>query len=393
VSARIVHVSTVDVTPRFNLLGQLRGLRDRGFDVSVLCATGPWVADLEAEGMHHIPWPHATRAWDPKADLRAFAELVAIFKRERFDLVHTHNPKPGVLGRVAARLAGVPCVLNTVHGLYATPEDRLRRRLPVLTAEWVSARFSDLELYQSEEDGAWARRLGIARRGHWAHLGNGIDLSAFSLDVAREERARGLRAALGIAEDDVVVGTVGRMGREKGCRELFEAARRVRALQPSVRFVVVGERDEDKADAISAEEVREAGDDVIFTGWRKDIPDLLALMDVFVLPSWREGLPRAAIEAAATGLPLVLTDIRGCREVVRDGCEGFLVPPRDTDALVTAILRLGTDEDRRVEMGKAARARAEERFDERRVVRTVVEASASLLRDSGCLRPGEVGVA
>ena len=125
---RIVHVATVDLTLRFLLLPQLVALRDAGFDVATISAPGPWVADIEAEGIRHIPWHHATRAWDPREDILAFRELLSIFRRERFDLVHTHNPKPGVMGRVAARLCGVPHVANTVHGFYATPEDRLSKR-------------------------------------------------------------------------------------------------------------------------------------------------------------------------------------------------------------------------------------------------------------------------
>ncbi|MGH2595280.1 MAG: GNAT family N-acetyltransferase [Actinomycetota bacterium] len=376
---RVAHVTTVDLSLRFLLLPQLRALRDAGFDVSTISAPGPWVPELQAEGFRHIPWMHATRSWDPREDVLAFRELLAIFRRERFDLVHTHNPKPGVMGRVAARLAGVPCVIDTVHGLYATPDNGLGRRLPVLTAEWVAARFSDLELYQSAEDLAWARRLRVTRPGRSIHLGNGIDLSQFSPDLAGEERVRKLRSELGIAEDELVVGTVGRMVREKGYLELFEAARIIRSSRPNVRFLVVGDRDADKADAVSQDEILAVGGDFVFVGWREDVADLMALMDVFALPSWREGMPRSAIEAAASGVPLVLTDIRGCREVARDGVEGLLVPVRDPRRLAEAILRLLEDPALRRRLGAAARARAESRFDERRVAATVVEATTSLL--------------
>src|SRR6185503_5743754 len=113
---------------------------------------------------------------DPMEDVRAFHELVQILRRERFDLVHTHNPKPGILGRIAARRVGVPCVVNTVHGLYAIPTAPLAKRAAVLSAEWFAARFSDLELYQSEEDMAWALKRRVATPSRTVLLGNGTDL-------------------------------------------------------------------------------------------------------------------------------------------------------------------------------------------------------------------------
>ena len=385
---RVAHVATVDLSLRFLLLAQLRGLRDAGFDVTAISADGPWVPEIQAEGIRHLAWPHATRAWDPEADLRAFAELVRIFRRERFDLVHTHNPKPGVLGRVAARVAGIPRVVNTVHGLYATPEDPIGRRASVLGAEWIAGRCSDLELYQSAEDLAWARRLHLPRAGRSVLLGNGIDLSRFGPRDRDVEPTGELRETLGFDDEDVVVGTVGRMVLEKGYDEFFRAARVVRSQNPRARFLAIGQSDPDKPDAVTAAQIEAAGEDVIFTGWREDVSDLMRAMDVFVLPSWREGLPRAAIEAAASGLPLVLTDIRGCREVATDDVEGFLVPVRDPVALASAILRLVEGPGLRERMGRAARAKAEASFDERRVVQMVVRSTIDLIGSPEPSSPG-----
>jgi len=383
---RVAHVTTVDSTLRFLLLPQLVRLRDEGYEVTTISAKGPWTADLEAEGIRHIPWRHATRSWNPRADLLAFWELRRIFMRERFDLVHTHNPKPAVMGRIAARLAGVSCVVNTVHGLYATPEDRLARRLPVMATERLAARFSDLELYQSEEDLDWARRSGLVRPERSALLGNGVDLSMFDPALFSPEKLDSLRVELGIPAGAIVAGTVARLVAEKGYRELFSAAARIRAAFPHFRLLAVGPGDPEKADSIPETEIARARGTVIFTGQREDIPALLALMDVFVLPSWREGLPRSAIEAAAMGKPLVLTNIRGCREVARDGVEGLLVPPRDPARLAKAIQLLLSDPSLRRRLGTAARERALARFDERRVTDLIVTSYRSLLASKG-LRP------
>jgi glycosyltransferase involved in cell wall biosynthesis/ribosomal protein S18 acetylase RimI-like enzyme len=379
---RVAHVATTDLTLRFLLRGQLRRLRAEGYEVLAVSRPGPWTKDLEAEGIRHIPWPSATRAWAPGADARAFAELVGILRAERPALVHTHNPKPGVLGRAAARLAGVPCVVNTVHGLYALPEDPPAKRFAVLGLERLAAHWSDLELYQSEEDLGWARRWGVVPRDKSALLGNGIDLEAFDPQAVPPSLRGRLRRDLGVPEHALVVGTVGRMVVEKGYRELFAAAAEVRRIMPEVRFLAVGGSDPERAGSISREEVERAGSFIGFAGWRTDVRDLLATMDVFVLASWREGVPRSAIEAAAMGKPMVLTDVRGCREVGAEG-SALLVPPRDPAALASAIVSVLENAELRRRLGRAARARAIERFDERLVEEIVVEAYRRLLRSKG----------
>jgi glycosyltransferase involved in cell wall biosynthesis len=280
-------------------------------------------------------------------------------------------------------LARVPNLVNTVHGFYATPDDPAARRIPVLALERLAARLSDLELYQSEEDLEWVRRMRLVARDRSAYLGNGVDLSVFNPSLYPPGRLRALRRELGIPEDAVVVGTVARLVAEKGYRQLFSAARAVRAVLPDVRVLAIGAADPEKTDALSQAEIEQVRGIVTFTGWRQDIPSLLALMDVFVLASWREGLPRSAIEAAALGKPLILTDIRGCREVARDGVEGLRVPPRDAVALAAAIELLAKDRNLRERMGAAARARALERFDERKVTDLIVTHYRSLLARGG----------
>jgi glycosyltransferase involved in cell wall biosynthesis/ribosomal protein S18 acetylase RimI-like enzyme len=379
-SIRVAHVTTVDLTLKYLLLGQLRRLRDEGFEVTGVSAPGPYVDELAQEGIRHVPWRNATRSWAPWADARAFAELIAILRRERFDIVHTHNPKPGILGRFAASLVGTPYIVNTVHGLYATADDPLLKRFGVLALEGLAARCSDLELFQSEEDLRWATRLHVVDRSRAVLLGNGTDLSRFDPSTVDRSYLKRLRDEFGIAQGELVVGTVGRLVGEKGHREIIEAARQVRAELPHARFIAVGGSDPEKADALSPEEIEAARDDVLFTGWRDDLPELLSLMDVFVLASWREGMPRSAIEAAAMGKPLVLTNVRGCREVARDGVEGFLVPRREPDALAVAILELLRDQRAREKMGAAARIRAVERFDEAVVAERVVSRYSDLLR-------------
>jgi glycosyltransferase involved in cell wall biosynthesis len=380
---RVAHIATIDLTVRVLLLPQLVGLRDAGFDVTAISSWGPMIPEVEAAGIRHIAWRHATRSWNPGSDARAFAELLSILRAERFDIVHTHNAKPGVMGRIGARLLGTRCVVNTVHGFFMTPDDPLPQRFAYFGAEWLAARFSHVELYQGTDDLQRARRARIVGARQGVFLGNGIDLTRFDPAQVSPERRRNIRASLGFGPDDVVVGTVGRLVRDKGYRELFQAARAVRTGRRSVRFLAIGGADPAKADAITAAELDDAAADVRLVGWREDVRDLLAAMDVFVLATWREGVPRSAIEAAAMGKPLVLTDIPGCRQVARNGIEACHVPVRDPEALATAIARLVDDPAMRTRMGAAARARALSDFDERTIVATIVREYRALLGRNG----------
>jgi len=376
---KVAHVTTVDMSLRYLLLPQLRAVIDGGGQAVGISAPGPWVPALEALGIRFRPLPSSTRSFAPAADLRAAYELWRVLRDERPDVLHTHNPKPGLYGRVVARLAGVPIVVNTVHGLYAAPDDRLPKRILVYVLEAIASRFSDAELVQNPEDLALLRSYRIAPNAEL--LGNGIDLTRFDRERLPVSTRAAVRAALGVTDDQIVIGTIGRLVREKGYPELFEAVAR---LDPD-RFVLacVGGDDPEKADALDrglVDAARAGG--VRFLGHRDDVERLLTGFDVFVLASHREGYPRAAMEAASMGLPIVATDIRGCREIVDPGVNGVLVPVEDASALARALEALD-DSDRRSEYGRASRARACERFDERAVVQRVLAAYAAVARRKG----------
>jgi glycosyltransferase involved in cell wall biosynthesis/ribosomal protein S18 acetylase RimI-like enzyme len=377
---RVAHITTVDVTLRFLLIEQLERLQSEGYEVTAVSSPGPWLEDLERLGVRTIEWRNATRAWSPSKDVAALVELVRILRRERFHIVHTHNPKPGLMGRIAARVARVPVVVNTVHGFYATPDDPFTKRASIMALECAASRLSHAELFQSREDLAWAARrwIGTSRTRHY--LGNGIDVRHFSTDRVPEDRSVAVRAALGISPEQLVVGTVGRLVREKGYVEFIEAARSIRSTRDDVIFLAVGPRDPDKPDALTQADIDAASADVKFLGFRDDVRDLLSIMDVFVLPSWREGVPRSAIEAASMSRAMVLTDIRGCREIAGPGSEALFVPPRAPRALTGSIASLLKDPERRARLGAAARAKVVEEFDERLVASRLAAIYRDLIR-------------
>jgi lipopolysaccharide/colanic/teichoic acid biosynthesis glycosyltransferase len=375
-----VHITTVDMSVRHLLLNQLLQLRDAGFDVAAMSAPGPDLEPVEKAGVPHFAIPF-TRRFTPFADLRACWRLWRTCRRERFTIVHTHQAKAALFGQMAARLAGVPIVVNTLHGFYfhdRTP--RLKRRAWILL-ERFQALLSDRILSQNSEDIGTAVEEAICSRDRIEFIGNGIDLTRFNPDRVTADDRRRLRASLGFDEDARVVGFVGRLVREKGILELFEAFRSVRERVPAARLLIVGPVDEAKADAVKPATAAEYGiTDAVFLGYRHDMPELYSAMDVCVLPSHREGFPRSPMEASAMGVACVATDIRGCREVVTPGVNGLLVPVRDARALADAIATIASDPARASRLGAAGRRLAAASFDERHVAVRVADAYRRLLQ-------------
>lgn len=378
---RVAHVTTVDLSLRYLLLNQMLYLQREGYEVTGISAPGPDVPYIEAKGIPHIAVP-MTRSMTPLADAKALADLVRIFRARRFDIVHTHTPKPGLIGQLAARIAGVPMIVNTIHGFYFHERMKPRSRAFFIAMERIAAMQSHAILSQSAEDVETAVRERICRREQIELLGNGIDLSRFHPLAKSDAERAAERERLGIPNAAIVVGFVGRLVEEKGIPELFEAFRAVRGQHPEARLLVVGPTDESKADALRPERAAAYGiaDACVFPGFRTDVEAMYAVMDVFVLPSHREGFPRAVMEASAMGKPVVATNIRGCREAVVHERSGLLVPVKDPPALGAAIERLVRDAELRDRLGKGASDLARERFDEQRIFRTVRDTYERLAR-------------
>jgi glycosyltransferase involved in cell wall biosynthesis len=377
----VVHVCTIDLSLRHLLFHQLQYLSDNGYDVVGVSAPGPDVSWLQAHGLRHEAVA-MTRSFTPGQDLCALQDLTRLFRRLRPTIVHTHNPKPGLLGQLAARAAGVPIVVNTLHGFYFHDRMPKAQRRFYVAMEQVAAACSDFILSQNPEDVQTALKERICREDTIALLGNGIDLQAFRPGRFTAAERSALRASFGFGDEDEVVGFVGRLVREKGIEELCAAFARLHKEHPRARLLLIGPTDTDKADALAESGLRARfglGPEVAFAGMRHDMPQLYDAMDLFVLPSWREGFPRSPMEAAATGKAVIVTDIRGGREVVQDQVTGWLVAVKDEAALWAALRDALADPTTRTRYGQAGWRLAQERFDERVVFARVAETYARLL--------------
>lgn len=389
---RIAHITTVDLSLRYLLLHQLLDLSQAGYQVTGISSPGPNVPVIESVGIRHIPVAMTRRAFTPLADLRALWQLYCVLRRERFTLVNTHTPKAGLLGRWAAKLAGVPVIVHTSHGFVFHEHSPWWWRLFFITLEKIAARCADMIFSVNREDIVTLVREGVCSPEKIRLLGEGgvgIDTTRFDRDRITPAVLARYRAEIGLPAEARVIGFVGRLVREKGVLELFAAAQRIRKQIPNLHLLIIGPVDREKPDAITPDIASRYGIAEIchFLGMRQDLPELYALMDVFVLPSHREGLPVTLMEASAMRVPCVVTDIRGCREVVEHGRNGLRVPLGDSQSLAMAIVQVLTDCEQAREMGEEGRRIALTRFDEQLVFKNVKAQYARLLQAKGFQAP------
>jgi glycosyltransferase involved in cell wall biosynthesis len=366
---KVAHVINVDFAVRIHLRNQLLYLQRQGYDVSAVCSPGAMIRrDGPDEGGIPVKLIKITSAITPLQDAKAVVEMVRYFRANRFDIVHTHSMKGGLLGRLAARLARVPVVIHTLHGFFFYEGMARRERAVWKGLEKLGMALGDYALSQNQEDIRTAIEERICKAEKIGFLGNGIDLEEFNPASVSTEQARARRRELGVGGDEKVVAIAGRLIEEKGYLEFFEAARLIRQKNERVRFWAMGASQPSRQGAISLDAVKSKGLEhhLSFLGMRPDIPELFKAIDVFVLPTHgREGVPRVLMEASAMGKPIVATNVRGCREAIIDGETGLLVQTRNPAALADAVLTLLEDRDLAARLGSNAREHALRHFDER----------------------------
>ena len=362
---KILQIINVDFALAQFLLPLMRAAREVGHEVVGVCADGPLLAKVRAEGFRVIAVP-LERSLSPPALLRGFGALRRVIRAERPDLVHAHMPISGVLGRLAARWCGVPRIATTCHGfLFNQPGPWPRRALGWL-AEFIAARCTDVFLTVSEEEAREARRLLGVR--HPIAVGNGADPARFHPDPAARAR---IRAELGVAPDQCVILIASRLVRHKGYPELLAAMEFVRGAALWVAGARLGSDHGPSMEPCFAHST--LGPRLFRLGWRDDLPALLAAADIFVLPSHFEGLPLSLIEAMHAGCAVVATDIRGSRELITEGQTGLLVPRGEVAPLAGALNRLVRDPALRARLADQARARALARYDEGTIARRTLD--------------------
>jgi glycosyltransferase involved in cell wall biosynthesis len=348
------------------LRGRLRALTMAGFEVILISSPGESLTAIASEeGVIACPLP-MRRGIAPVADLVAFVAICKVLWRLRPAITDFSTPKAGLLGNVAAWLLGVPHRVYTLRGLKMEGLRGGKRRL-LLWSERLAARCAHVVLCNSASLRAAAMMLRIAPREKLQLLGdgssNGVDTVRFSPGMS------GVRPVLGIPDQDLVLGFVGRLTRDKGIPELLEAFEAILREEPRCRLLLVGwfDRAEDALDARWRERIARHPR-IAHTGFVADAAPYYRAMDVFVLPSHREGFPNAALEAAACGLPVITTESTGARDSVVPGVTGLLIQAGVPEAICGAALQLLRDGRMRRRFGEAGRAWVMERYTNERVL-------------------------
>jgi glycosyltransferase involved in cell wall biosynthesis len=355
-------------------------LRDAGYDLLLISPPGPYGEKLRESGLRWQPVAMDRRSLNPFRELVLLWHLWRLFRRERPALVHGFTIKSAIYGALAARLARVPARVSAVAGMgYIFTSDSMRARLlrlPVQILMRIALDGPNARLIlQNSDDVDLFEAAGLVNSSRIRLIhGSGVDCTRYSLRTPDNEQRQPLRVLL-----------AARLLWDKGLTEFVDASRRLQNEGRTIKFLLAGDPDPGNPASVPTATVLkwQADGFLEWLGHVEDMPGLLAKVDVMVLPSYREGLPKSLIEGAACGLALVATDVPGCRKVVTDGVDGLLIPVRNSEALAAAICRLDDDREFGTRLGLAAREKVLDNFDELIVIRQTIAVYDELLSAVG----------
>lgn len=373
---RVMVITTIPQTMAAFFEKQLRMMAEEGFEVHAVSSPGAALDKLDAGSKVQRHALFMERKPRPLRDLKSLWQMFRLMRRIRPHIVHSHTPKAGLLGMIAAKLAGVPVRLYTVHGLPLETRTGMKRKI-LEFAERASATFSTSAYSVSRSVREIVVRFGLCPAGKIAVLGDGscagVDTEVFS---AASQRPR-------LSQDETIALFVGRLSRDKGVEVLASAWREIAVRCPQLRLVIAGELDETDPVSPEAMHVLQTHPQVRMLGSvdKAQIPALYSAVDFTILPTFREGLSQVALESGAMGLPIVSTRVCGLDAVI-DGVTGLLVEARNPNALAGAVCQLAGDESLRRRLGTAAREHIQTHYCDTRVNQLWSDEYRRLVRES-----------
>jgi N,N'-diacetylbacillosaminyl-diphospho-undecaprenol alpha-1,3-N-acetylgalactosaminyltransferase len=375
---KIAIISTVDFVPWQFRSEFIATLVYNGHEVTVISSKGPYVERLQAIGAKHIAIP-LNRFISPLTDVLYLFRLYFTLRNIKPDIVYAMTAKPIFCGTIIAKFTGHSQVYSIYGGIgfcNSKGGGFISRfiKLFALIILRIGAKFTDGFVFQNYEDlDIFIKNKIVTKENSIVVNGSGVNLNEFSIECVDQQKVANIRQELGVKDNDILVVMISRISKSKGVSEYIEASQKFNDLDGQIKFIHVGSHEKGSLDRITKKQIKKT---FLFQqiGFRTDIREIIAASDIVVLPSYhREGIPNSLLEGLAMKKPIVTTDNVGCREVVDDGVNGFLVPVRNSIALAIAIRKLVNDPELRIKMGKAGYEKAKQRFDVKSVNKSILE--------------------
>jgi len=376
-TGKILRITTVPVSLHKLLQGQPQFMMQNGFEMLLASANGTEIPKIEQETglkVHILP---LTRKISPITDLKALWKTYKLIKQTQPDIVHTHTPKAGIIGMLAAKLAGIPVRMHTVAGMPLLETTGLKRqilkrveKLTYKSATGVYPNSFGLKEIIIKNGLSSPNKLKVLANGS----SNGIDLNYFNPELYPEKDIQSLRIHLNISNNDFVFSFVGRLVGDKGINELVNAFIRLQKKYKHIKLLLIG-NEEPNLDPLKPEVKQEIQNnkDIITTGWVDDVRPYFAISNGFVFPSYREGMPNVVMQAGAMGLASIVSDINGCNEIIQNRINGLIIPPKNTEALFEAMRKFLTQKELLLKLQKNARLSIQSRFEQKMVWQALLD--------------------
>ena len=385
---KLIRITTVPLSLKVLLKGQLRFMASNGFDVKGVSSEGKELQEVvENEGIV-MKVVNMSRKITPFQDLKSLWEMWNFLRKEKPQIVHTHTPKAGIIGMLAARLAGVPHRLHTVAGLPLMEATGTKRKilnfvekLTYSSATRVYPNSKGLYDFILQNNFTQSNKLKIIGNGS----SNGINTTFFSSDQVSETERVTLREKLNIQPDDFVFVFVGRIVSDKGINELIKAFSQLQTAENNeltgIKLLLVGGLESD-LDPLNPETLAEINQnkDIISVGFQQDVRPFFAISDALVFPSYREGFPNVVMQAGAMGLPSIVSDINGCNEIIVEGENGLIIPSKNVEKLKEKMLTLARDKNLYIKLKENSRRMIENRYEQSVVWKALLEEYEGLLQ-------------
>ena len=385
---KLIRITTVPLSLKVLLKGQLRFMASNGFDVKGVSSEGEELREVhENEGIA-VEAITMSRKITPFQDLKSLWEMWNFLRKEKPQIVHTHTPKAGIIGMLAARLAGVPHRLHTVAGLPLMEAIGTKRKilnfvekLTYSSATRVYPNSKGLYDFILQNNFTQSNKLKIIANGS----SNGIDTTFFSPAQVTEKERVTLREKLNIQPDNFVFVFVGRIVSDKGINELIKAFSELQAAENNklmgIKLLLVGGLEND-LDPLNPETLAEINQnkDIISVGFQRDVRSFFAIADALVFPSYREGFPNVVMQAGAMGLPSIVSDINGCNEIIIEGENGLIIPSKNVEKLKEKMLTLAKDKNLYTKLKGNSRRMIENRYEQSVVWNALLEEYEGLLQ-------------